>query len=90
MLTKEEKSVVKKLWHGGNEIPMCGIIVMVNTSTTCVGKYMPESNKVRNWYDLGSYVDVNFTPKCHWAYLNELHGKDVWGFDENFNKCVKL
>ena len=90
MLTKGEKKVIWSLWHSGIVRPDGGFILMVNTTNTCVGQYIPETNKVRNWYGVGKYVEVSFTPKCHWAYLNDLRGKDRYRYNELTQKCEKV
>ena len=67
---------IDSLWHRGDEEPReRAVIVMINTTGKYLGKY--QNNGVDVW--AGPFcVSYALTPKCRWAYLNELRGKKQW------------
>ena len=75
---EDAHDLIRKLWHRGDEKPIDNReIIMVSTAGKYMGSYIASSNKIRMWYAVGKYAEVNFTPKCRWAYLWELIGKKI-------------
>ena len=75
------KKEIKQLWHRGDEKPLDRKwIVMLNNANKIIGRYDSKTNTVIFWYDIGKYITPKFTPKCHWAYLDQLRGKDVFEY----------